>query len=221
MDSDTDSDSSSSLLIFKQRGYERKEQPQSQYDQITQTMPVPQEKVKMKKVSDLFCTNHPWRHAYALCASDNLPYCYVDLIEHNGKLYCMQDIDSAAKVHQMKQETKYPNAFSTLASVLLLTNSILLGYFTYPQAPFNGIQQVLRVCPCNGWGRFKEHEARDSLVCKADNREHANASWNIAYRENVAFSRARALAILFQVLQTSHLRSGSLQPSCCILQIQE
>ena len=136
-----DSSGSLDLLIFKKRGYVREEEAVApQKPQIEMQVPRAKEisgaKPARAKISELYCVNHPWRHAYSVCAIDGLPYCYVDLIEHKGRLYCMQDIDSATKAEQVRTEERQPNAFTTVASVLLLTNSILLGYFTYPQTTY-------------------------------------------------------------------------------------
>lgn len=87
-------------------------------------------------IEDLFCINHPWRHAYGRCSKDYLPYCYVELMDYKGKLYCLNDIDSAMAVNGEEMKANNVNRFSILASVLLIANSALLAYFIYDQAQF-------------------------------------------------------------------------------------
>lgn len=83
-----------------------------------------------------FCINHQWRHAYAVCSVCKLPYCYVDIMEQGGKLYCINDIESV-KVNQGEAaQQQSVNSFSIMASVLFIANSLLLAHFTSPQLSF-------------------------------------------------------------------------------------
>lgn len=81
-----------------------------------------------------FCSNHPWRHAYAVCNVCKLPYCFIDIMEDNGKLYCLNDINLALEASGSSNSAI--NSFSIFSSVIFLANSALLGYFMYPQAKF-------------------------------------------------------------------------------------
>ncbi len=83
-----------------------------------------------------FCINHPWRHAYAVCNICRLAYCYVDIMEQAGRLYCLNDIDSATKSELAIKQNPEINTFSIIASVIFIGNSLILGYFTYSQAGF-------------------------------------------------------------------------------------
>ena len=137
----------SGLLIFSERGYEspqpkaaRKlkiQMPSSKSDMQNEvTSPASANTAAQPDIRKLYCTNHPWRQAYAICDKCRLPYCYVDMISYNNKMYCLQDIDFATKQHGLEHEEMGTNSFSVLASMLFLVNSMLLLYFTYPQAIF-------------------------------------------------------------------------------------
>ncbi len=82
-----------------------------------------------------FCENHPWRHAYAVCNVCKLPYCFIDIMEEHGKLYCLNDIDKAMEA---SNQTANPsiNSFSILSSIIFIINSFVLGYFMLPQATY-------------------------------------------------------------------------------------
>lgn len=92
-----------------------------------------------KQAKGQFCVNHPWRHAYAVCTSCRLPYCYIDIMEQGGKLYCLNDIDSATKQQEFVEETPEVNVFSMMSSLMFVANSLVLGYFTYQQMEFIAI----------------------------------------------------------------------------------
>ncbi len=95
----------------------------------------------MNAAKGQFCVNHQWRHAYAICAVCNLPYCYVDIMEKNGKMYCLQDIDSTESGTEKLQPGI--NTLSVLSSVIFIANSVALGIFSYPQAIFI-LNQVMK-----------------------------------------------------------------------------
>jgi len=89
---------------------------------------------------ELYCTNHPWRRAYARCTNCQLAYCYADLMYYNNKPYCLQDIDDAMKTDGISPQLDRPNNFSIGASFMLAANSVILGYFLYGQAEFLAAQ---------------------------------------------------------------------------------
>lgn len=142
----------SDLLIFSERGYASPKAKKSKKPALQEQMPAAQvvamphgsnavvpaagKPGSATDVRELYCTNHPWRKAYAICDKCKLPYCYVDTIEFNKRFYCLQDIDFAAKQQEKIKETVGPNSFSIVASALFLANSILLVYFTYQQTLF-------------------------------------------------------------------------------------
>ncbi len=116
------------LLIFKNRGlsFQQQEQPATAMQPSTSVQQEQQ-----------YCVNHPWRMAYTTCEICKLPFCYVDIMEHEGKFYCLTDIDAVLKKDSTSQarvsEGGVHNSFSMLASVLLIVNSAVLGVFGYPQ----------------------------------------------------------------------------------------
>ncbi len=135
--------SGSDLLIFSERGYaspnsavSKKQAAEKQ--KPTERFTVVQEKIQSQEdVKKLYCINHPWRHAYAICDRCKLPYCYVDLIAFKKRFYCLQDIDFAARQKiETAEGTFSPNNFSIIASGMFLANSILLIYSTYHQMEF-------------------------------------------------------------------------------------
>lgn len=82
-----------------------------------------------------FCINHPWRRAYAVCNVCELPYCFVDIMQDQDKLYCLNDIGLALE-ETNTQPNPSMNFFSSVSSMIFIANSLVLGYFTYPQAKF-------------------------------------------------------------------------------------
>jgi hypothetical protein len=84
-----------------------------------------------KDVKGAFCINHPWREAYAYCAKCGLPYCFVEIMKYDGKMYCLDDIDSVQKAAGENENTVQRNSFSMLASVLLFANIAAIAYYTW------------------------------------------------------------------------------------------
>ena len=83
------------------------------------------------------CINHPWRAAYGYCATDGLPYCFVDLVEYKGKSYCLNDIDAAMRTeNEEATESQRNNGISAFSSALVLINVVVLFYFTHSQTQF-------------------------------------------------------------------------------------
>lgn len=136
-------DSGPDLLIFTQRNPPAPEQ-QAKPKPQPQAQPQPQPEAKAaasaqpgkQEPKEVYCINHPWRKAFAQCEVCKLPYCFVDIIEHKGKYYCLQDIDSVLKYEKPGERRAGVNGISLFASVLVLANSIILAYFTYPQIQF-------------------------------------------------------------------------------------
>jgi hypothetical protein len=80
------------------------------------------------------CTIHPWRNAYALCAADNLPYCYEDLMDYNGTYYCLDDMEKAATLEKSTTQTaeKYSmvNMISATLFILVFPMFVYSSYNT-------------------------------------------------------------------------------------------
>ncbi len=92
---------------------------------------TPSEKRSIKEAKNRKCTIHPWRKAYAACAYCRRPFCYADLIDSSGALYCMEDIDKVSR--EPKKPRIMFNAYSYFASLFAVAYSTLLLYYTYPQ----------------------------------------------------------------------------------------
>lgn len=70
----------------------------------------------------LSCVWHPWRTAYAVCDYCHRPFCFEDIMEHNGHYYCLEDIDAvsgAATVGAAQQGYSY-SKMSFASGVLLV-----------------------------------------------------------------------------------------------------
>jgi hypothetical protein len=80
----------------------------------------------------LYCTWHPWRPAYAICAYCHRPFCFEDLTEANGNYYCLEDIDKVSLKNNSNVYVKYNNLGLVSASMLLVSFVIFL-YFAEPQ----------------------------------------------------------------------------------------
>jgi hypothetical protein len=77
----------------------------------------------------LACTWHPWRQAYAICDYCRRPFCYEDLVEHNGLYYCLEDIDKVSNIKETEL-IKYNN-FRILSSTMLFFVFFIFLYFNY------------------------------------------------------------------------------------------
>ncbi len=112
-------------------------------------------KEEIDAAKGLTCINHPWRPAYAVCDYCERAFCYADLISHDGKFYCLEDIDNVSKSESKK--LKQPvNAFSTWAGAVFILNALLITYFVFPQLGYlaqyisqNGFLALL-----NGTGNY-------------------------------------------------------------------
>ena len=93
------------------------------------------EKESMEAAKNMFCVNHPWRPAYAICNYCKRPFCYADLVEYQGAFYCLEDIDKVSGSAQSLTQIKF-NSFIALSSFFLIANALIMGYFVYPQAKF-------------------------------------------------------------------------------------
>ncbi|WP_088820271.1 hypothetical protein [Candidatus Mancarchaeum acidiphilum] len=75
-----------------------------------------------RMAANLMCVWHPWRPAYAICNYCHRPFCYEDLVSHNGNYYCLEDID--------KVSTGYGQAgskiFDSNSSEYLMLGSVLM-----------------------------------------------------------------------------------------------
>ncbi|MGC8687180.1 MAG: hypothetical protein ACP5RM_00580 [Candidatus Micrarchaeia archaeon] len=80
----------------------------------------------------LYCTWHPWRPAYAVCAYCHRPFCFEDLTEANGNYYCLEDIDKVVAKGDSTVYVKYNNLGIVSAS-LLLASFVVFIYFAEPQ----------------------------------------------------------------------------------------
>ncbi len=116
----------------------RQEQKQEEKAGPVQASP-PQGAPAYKEVdaSRLACVNHPWRQAYALCEYCKRPFCYADIMPFHDKLYCLEDIDRATRMHLKPAET--PSRFIYLTSLLFATSTILLIYLAYVPAKYLAI----------------------------------------------------------------------------------
>ncbi len=124
---------STDLLIFRERGYSEPESKPPEAAPKGKQSPVAAQK---RDLSETYCINHPWRKADQICEICKQPFCFADIMIHNGKYYCLRDIDYAANTEANKEEANSPNIFSRLSMVLLILNSVYLAYFTYDQIKF-------------------------------------------------------------------------------------
>lgn len=115
----------------------------------TQPEPEPQYAAKATEEKDKgskqkqFCISHPWRAAYGTCYVCKLPYCYADLIIHNKKMYCLNDIDDVLVKEGLGTSAKsVMNSFSLIAATLLIANSAVLIFYLHIQLQFI-LQQAL------------------------------------------------------------------------------
>ncbi len=90
------------------------------------------EKKSKKAAEGLFCTWHPWRSAYSVCAECHRPFCYEDIIEYSGKYYCLEDIDSVAAHGGIGPEFVY-NKVSLVSAGAFLSIIVVYLYFSYGQ----------------------------------------------------------------------------------------
>jgi hypothetical protein len=94
------------------------------------------EKSEMAAAKGLSCVNHPWRQAYAICNYCSRPFCYADLMEHDGNFYCIEDLDQATDKKAAKGGSL--GAFAIIAALLFIINSGVLAYFAPGQIFFVG-----------------------------------------------------------------------------------
>ncbi|MCL5092883.1 MAG: hypothetical protein M1128_00220 [Candidatus Marsarchaeota archaeon] len=82
----------------------------------------------------LSCVWHPWRPAYAICSSCHRPFCFEDIVERNGRYYCLEDVDKAEPAKELENVTY--NRLGIISAVMfsaafvafLLLGSSQLGY---------------------------------------------------------------------------------------------
>jgi hypothetical protein len=80
----------------------------------------------------LFCSMHPFRHAYAICAYCHKPFCFEDIIEYQKDYYCMEDIGSIETKHVQKLSFEYSTS-SFVTSSIMLGAFVLFFYYTHAQ----------------------------------------------------------------------------------------
>ncbi|MEM0106990.1 MAG: hypothetical protein QXS03_02050 [Candidatus Micrarchaeaceae archaeon] len=74
----------------------------------------------------LSCIWHPWRPAYAICAICHRPFCFEDLVEFEGKYYCLEDIDKVSESEKLPGSSfRY---FYAIAGMLFALPLILFLY---------------------------------------------------------------------------------------------
>ncbi|MDE1823881.1 MAG: hypothetical protein KGI00_01050 [Candidatus Micrarchaeota archaeon] len=142
---------SSDLLIFKLRkegGETGKAKEKEKPAQAPKTVPKPEPKIepravpraeekvirmapKQNDVKNLNCISHPWRPAYAICSVCNLPFCYADIMTHNGKYYCLADIDKASMEKEVQVQR---NTFNYVTAFIFAANTVVLFLFFNQQA---------------------------------------------------------------------------------------
>ncbi len=82
----------------------------------------------------LSCVWHPWRPAYAVCNYCHRPFCFEDIVERNGKYYCLEDVDKAEPTKGLENVTYNrlgiisATMFSAAFVAFLLLGSSQLGY---------------------------------------------------------------------------------------------
>ncbi|MGC8688303.1 MAG: hypothetical protein ACP5RQ_02810 [Candidatus Micrarchaeia archaeon] len=75
------------------------------------------------------CTWHPWRQAYAICDYCRRPFCYEDLVEHNGLYYCLEDIDKVTNIRA--EELSNYNSFRVVTAITLFLAFAIFFYYNY------------------------------------------------------------------------------------------
>lgn len=119
----------------KLRGFIAKEEQRAQEAETRRkTGGAKSAKEEIEAAKGLNCVNHPWRPAYAVCDYCGRPYCYADLVMHEGKYYDLEDIENVSK-QTVTTVTREGNTFQKYAGVVFLVNAVLLAYFVYPQWP--------------------------------------------------------------------------------------
>ena len=78
----------------------------------------------------LSCVWHPWRTAYAVCDYCHRPFCFEDIMEHNGHYYCLEDIDavSAAAQEAGGQRFSYGRMSFAAGALLVLSFGVFLFF---------------------------------------------------------------------------------------------
>ena len=85
-----------------------------------------------EKAKGLFCSMHPFRHAYAICAYCHKLFCFEDIIEFQKDYYCMEDIGSIESKHVQKLSFEYSTS-SFVTSSIMLAAFVLFFYYTHAQ----------------------------------------------------------------------------------------
>jgi hypothetical protein len=85
-----------------------------------------------EKAKDLFCSLHPFRHAYAICSYCHRPFCFEDIIEYQKDFYCIEDIDRI-ETRQTEKLTYEYSSSSLITSFILIGAFLLFLYYTNGQ----------------------------------------------------------------------------------------
>ena len=81
-----------------------------------------------QKAKGRYCEWHPWRPAYAVCATCQKPYCYEDISEYNGKYFCLEDIEPAT-VKEKPRVTFAYNKLSVVSASIFILAMLVYVYF--------------------------------------------------------------------------------------------
>ncbi|MDE1851776.1 MAG: hypothetical protein KGH69_03760 [Candidatus Micrarchaeota archaeon] len=117
-----------------------KPEPKAEQKVEPREEPKPEPKLEQKvtrmapkpgSVENMNCISHPWRPAYAICSVCTLPFCYADIMTHNGKYYCLADIDKATMEKEVRTQR---SMFTYIASAIFAVNSAVLFLLFNQQA---------------------------------------------------------------------------------------
>ena len=96
-------------------------------------MGAPKSRIESREMAKgLYCSMHPFRHAYAICAYCHKPYCFEDIIEFQKDYYCMEDIGSIESKRVQKLSFEYSTS-SFVTSAIMLAAFVLFFYFSNAQ----------------------------------------------------------------------------------------
>ncbi len=91
-------------------------------------------KLDPQKNKAYVCVWHPWKQAYEICNYCHKPFCFKDIIENNGKFYCLEDVN---KTPSSNNKIKHDySSLSMLSGISLMSGFILFIYFGYSQLTY-------------------------------------------------------------------------------------
>ncbi len=86
-----------------------------------------------KKIAEhMACELHPWRKGYAICDYCKRPFCYEDIIEHDGTYYCLDDIDKVPQEMRTAEVVRY-SRLSLISAVFFMFVFLIVVYYNYGQ----------------------------------------------------------------------------------------